>query len=307
MQLPEKQHTLKTLLYQHKSNFILDQKKHILISIFDLVISLIKARNCCSSVHLPDKVLHFWRNISKRSVFCWKASTHKSTCDFLQKFLNADVIKQDVMNLCRVIKLFTASDINTSYEERRVKINFYNLFWDLLSSCYFRHLWRLMLSATPLCHTLWFIEQCKTVWKWSLNQTIRITSLCHMNYNLYFWSFAGVQGSADCSCGRNHFTCAVSAFGECTCIPAQWQCDGDNDCGDHSDEDGCSEFLLVVKHSLLNGFNFSLGVRLISSFLSFSCLLFRSMSFILGSVIFVLYEHLLPRDSVQLAKCYITV
>ncbi|KAF3832981.1 hypothetical protein F7725_026646 [Dissostichus mawsoni] len=49
----------------------------------------------------------------------------------------------------------------------------------------------------------------------------------------------GVQGSAECSCGRSHFTCAVSAFGECTCIPAQWQCDGDNDCGDHSDEDGC--------------------------------------------------------------------
>uniref|UniRef100_A0AAY4CHR9 Low-density lipoprotein receptor-related protein 4 n=1 Tax=Denticeps clupeoides TaxID=299321 RepID=A0AAY4CHR9_9TELE len=46
-------------------------------------------------------------------------------------------------------------------------------------------------------------------------------------------------GSTECSCGRNHFTCAVSAFGECTCIPAQWQCDGDNDCGDHSDEDGC--------------------------------------------------------------------
>ncbi|KAM3856102.1 low-density lipoprotein receptor-related protein 4 [Vipera latastei] len=52
-----------------------------------------------------------------------------------------------------------------------------------------------------------------------------------------------VRGAAssisECSCGRNHFTCAVSAFGECTCIPAQWQCDGDNDCGDHSDEDGC--------------------------------------------------------------------
>lgn len=53
---------------------------------------------------------------------------------------------------------------------------------------------------------------------------------------------AGVQGSTECSCGKNHFTCAVSAFGECSCIPAQWQCDGDNDCGDHSDEDGCSEF-----------------------------------------------------------------
>ncbi|OCT83711.1 low-density lipoprotein receptor-related protein 4 [Xenopus laevis] len=49
----------------------------------------------------------------------------------------------------------------------------------------------------------------------------------------------GVSSSPECSCGRNHFTCAVSAFGECTCIPAQWQCDGDNDCGDHSDEDGC--------------------------------------------------------------------
>ncbi len=61
-----------------------------------------------------------------------------------------------------------------------------------------------------------------------------------------FSVFAGAQGSTECSCGRNHFTCAVSAFGECTCIPAQWQCDGDNDCGDHSDEDGCSEFTLLV-------------------------------------------------------------
>lgn len=60
-----------------------------------------------------------------------------------------------------------------------------------------------------------------------------------------FSACAGAGASAECSCGRNHFTCAVSAFGECTCIPAQWQCDGDNDCGDHSDEDGCSEFMLL--------------------------------------------------------------
>ncbi|CAI5763731.1 low-density lipoprotein receptor-related protein 4 isoform X1 [Podarcis lilfordi] len=58
---------------------------------------------------------------------------------------------------------------------------------------------------------------------------------------LFYVRGAGSSGSssAECACGRNHFTCAVSAFGECTCIPAQWQCDGDNDCGDHSDEDGC--------------------------------------------------------------------
>lgn len=60
-------------------------------------------------------------------------------------------------------------------------------------------------------------------------------------HSFFFSSFTGITSSTECSCGRNHFTCAVSAFGECTCIPAQWQCDGDNDCGDHSDEDGCSK------------------------------------------------------------------
>ncbi|RXM31745.1 Low-density lipoprotein receptor-related protein 4 [Acipenser ruthenus] len=56
---------------------------------------------------------------------------------------------------------------------------------------------------------------------------------------LVCFCFAAIAGNTECSCGRNHFTCAVNTFGECTCIPAPWQCDGDNDCGDHSDEDGC--------------------------------------------------------------------
>ncbi|XP_018619430.1 low-density lipoprotein receptor-related protein 4 [Scleropages formosus] len=63
--------------------------------------------------------------------------------------------------------------------------------------------------------------------------------LCGILLTVLLCGQAGAAGSTGCSCGRNHFTCAVSAFGECTCIPAQWQCDGDNDCGDHSDEDGC--------------------------------------------------------------------
>uniref|UniRef100_A0A8C9FS02 Uncharacterized protein n=1 Tax=Pavo cristatus TaxID=9049 RepID=A0A8C9FS02_PAVCR len=74
-----------------------------------------------------------------------------------------------------------------------------------------------------------------------------------------FVPFAGITSSTECSCGRNHFTCAVSAFGECTCIPAQWQCDGDNDCGDHSDEDGCSKNtvcdLCLCKAECLNSFS----------------------------------------------------
>lgn len=82
---------------------------------------------------------------------------------------------------------------------------------------------------------IWIPIQNKVIWTCLISSNPLFLCVC-----------AGVQGSAECSCGRNHFTCAVSAFGECTCIPAQWQCDGDNDCGDHSDEDGCSEFAILV-------------------------------------------------------------
>ncbi|XP_027048198.1 low-density lipoprotein receptor-related protein 8-like, partial [Pocillopora damicornis] len=35
-------------------------------------------------------------------------------------------------------------------------------------------------------------------------------------------------------CGSEQFTCTNEK-----CVPAHWRCDRDNDCGDHSDEDGC--------------------------------------------------------------------
>ena len=39
------------------------------------------------------------------------------------------------------------------------------------------------------------------------------------------------------ACGEGEFTCANSK-----CIRERWACDGDNDCGDESDEADCREY-----------------------------------------------------------------
>jgi len=41
-------------------------------------------------------------------------------------------------------------------------------------------------------------------------------------------------GSASGSCGLRTFPCGPGASR--TCVPEVWLCDGDNDCGDNSDE-----------------------------------------------------------------------
>ena len=47
---------------------------------------------------------------------------------------------------------------------------------------------------------------------------------------MFFLSIAGV------SCDPKQFQCVCSG----KCIPEGWYCDGDNDCGDRSDESNCT-------------------------------------------------------------------
>ena len=46
-----------------------------------------------------------------------------------------------------------------------------------------------------------------------------------------------VYSAAVHTCLANQFQCASGR-----CITASWECDGENDCGDNSDEEFCSEY-----------------------------------------------------------------
>jgi len=52
----------------------------------------------------------------------------------------------------------------------------------------------------------------------------------------------------ECLASRGKFQCADE-----NCIPASWQCDGDVDCDDGSDEAGCGKLPSHVMHHLCAG------------------------------------------------------
>ncbi|XP_070536212.1 low-density lipoprotein receptor-related protein 4-like [Ptychodera flava] len=50
---------------------------------------------------------------------------------------------------------------------------------------------------------------------------------------------SGCIADKECRCAINQFRCDTMEKNSCTCIPEEWMCDGDNDCGDDSDETNC--------------------------------------------------------------------
>ncbi|XP_039257073.2 low-density lipoprotein receptor-related protein 4-like isoform X1 [Styela clava] len=63
---------------------------------------------------------------------------------------------------------------------------------------------------------------------------LRYIVLVFVSYCLHF--SLSDSDVTECTCAKKQFTCATSS---CTCIPIEWKCDSDNDCGDQSDEEGC--------------------------------------------------------------------
>ncbi len=117
----------------------------------------------------------------------------------------------------------------------------------LASECIFIYIYIYiyLLGVSTLTHAINLnILTCKkNVRKWITLQGLTQISCCHRSSVFHLFCFSLVS---DKTCQPNkEFSCGDKRQ---SCVPMIWRCDGDTDCMNGADEEGCSEWQFLKSH-----------------------------------------------------------